>query len=221
MKILIAAATSFELEPFINSLNGKEYESPHEFYICLTGVGMLHTASNLTKAIVSFKPDIAIQAGIAGAFNCSLKLGDIVLVKSEQYGDLGIEDKTAYLDIFETGLIDPNVFPYEEGRLINPTDKLITGGNLPLVKGLTVNKVSGETGTILFRSKKYECDIESMEGAAFHYVCLNEEIPFVQLRAISNYVEPRDKSRWKIDLAIKNLNDYLIKELLENEYGKV
>jgi futalosine hydrolase len=39
---------------------------------------------------------------------------------------------------------------------------------------------------------------------------LQENIPFVQLRAVSNYVEIRDKSKWNIPLAVENLNIQLI-----------
>ena len=48
--------------------------------------------------------------------------------------------------------------------------------------------------------------IESMEGAYVHYVCIKENIPFIHLRAISNYVGERDKSQWQIKLAINNLH---------------
>jgi futalosine hydrolase len=40
-----------------------------------------------------------------------------------------------------------------------------------------------------------------------------EGIPFLQLRSVSNYVEIRDKSKWNIPLAVKQLNDKL-KELI-------
>jgi futalosine hydrolase len=49
-----------------------------------------------------------------------------------------------------------------------------------------------------------------MEGAAFHYVCLLEKAPFAQVRAISNYVETRDKSKWQIPTAIQSLNQWAI-----------
>jgi futalosine hydrolase len=49
-----------------------------------------------------------------------------------------------------------------------------------------------------------------MEGIAFHYACKQAKIPFLQIRAISNYVTPRNKSEWEIPLAIQNLNQYLI-----------
>ncbi len=54
-----------------------------------------------------------------------------------------------------------------------------------------------------------------MEGAALHFVCLRERIPFLQLRTISNKIGERDKTKWNIGLAILNLNAELI--LLLNE----
>ncbi|MBK7884081.1 MAG: hypothetical protein IPJ81_10000 [Chitinophagaceae bacterium] len=45
-----------------------------------------------------------------------------------------------------------------------------------------------------------------MEGAALQYVCLQEKIPFIQIRGISNYVGERDKLKWKMKEAIFNLN---------------
>ena len=58
--------------------------------------------------------------------------------------------------------------------------------------------------------RKYNVMVESMEGAAFHYVCLQEYIPFVQLRAVSNFVGERDKTKWQMREAIENLNRELI-----------
>jgi len=46
-----------------------------------------------------------------------------------------------------------------------------------------------------------------MEGAAVFYVCSMEHIPFLQLRAISNRVELRNRRAWKMDLALANLSD--------------
>ena len=53
--------------------------------------------------------------------------------------------------------------------------------------------------------KTFAADIESMEGAALHYVCLLQKVPFLQLRSISNKVGVRDKTKWKIKTAIDNL----------------
>ena len=49
-----------------------------------------------------------------------------------------------------------------------------------------------------------------MEGAALHYVCLHEKIPFLQLRTVSNYVGERNKTKWNIADAFENLNLELV-----------
>jgi futalosine hydrolase len=49
-----------------------------------------------------------------------------------------------------------------------------------------------------------------MEGAAFFYACRQFNIPCLQIRAVSNYVEKRNRDNWDIPLAIKNLNNFAI-----------
>lgn len=100
--------------------------------------------------------------------------------------------------------------PFTDKELIN-TLSLVPESlqGLPQAAGVTVNTVSGSTASIARLGQKYRPDVESMEGAAFHYSCLVEQVPFVQLRTISNYVEVRDKSRWNIPLAVENLNGTL------------
>ena len=55
--------------------------------------------------------------------------------------------------------------------------------------------------------EKFNPGIESMEGAALHYVCLLQKVSFLQLRSISNMVGERDKSKWAMKEAINNLNE--------------
>jgi futalosine hydrolase len=54
-----------------------------------------------------------------------------------------------------------------------------------------------------------------MEGAAFFYACARVELASIQLRAISNWVEPRNRDAWNIPLAISNLNQSLAQLLSE------
>jgi futalosine hydrolase len=49
-----------------------------------------------------------------------------------------------------------------------------------------------------------------MEGAALHYVCLMENIPFLQIRSISNYAGQRNKAKWNFNDSIQNLNRELV-----------
>jgi futalosine hydrolase len=77
------------------------------------------------------------------------------------------------------------------------------------VKAITVNTVHGKDESIQRVIKKFHPDIESMEGAAFFYVCMMEKIPCIQLRSISNRIERRNRADWDILLSLSNLNEVL------------
>ena len=74
------------------------------------------------------------------------------------------------------------------------------------VEGITVNTVHGEEESIKRVLSRVNPGVETMEGAAFFYVCKREGQACAQIRAISNYVEKRDKGSWEIELALKNLS---------------
>lgn len=223
MNILLIAATEAEIAPLTTFIGteGKQvsegiYEfREHRIAICITGVGMVQAAYHITKSVATGTYDIAIQAGIAGSFDRNIPLGEVVKVTSEQFGDLGAEDHDTHLDIFEMGFLQADAHPFEQQLLKAPVVTTINTEGLRQVKSLTVNTVSGNERTIKRLIERYGCDIESMEGAAFHYICRAEKLPFIQVRAISNYIEPRDRSKWQIGTAVKSLNDWLVKALQE------
>ncbi len=203
MKVLIVAATEGEIVPLPTS--------PKEDVTSLiTGVGMVATTYALTKHLQKNKYDLVLQVGVAGSFNPNIPLGSVVFITADQFADLGAEDHDKYLDIFEMGLTGRNSAPYTNGSLLTPLLPVHEKIMLPKIKGITVNTVSGNEPTIRKRAEKYGADVESMEGAAFHLVCLQENVPFAQVRAISNYVTPRDKSKWKMKEAVGSLNKWLI-----------
>ncbi|GEP95978.1 futalosine hydrolase [Chitinophaga cymbidii] len=209
MKVLITAATLPEIKPLADWLE-QERTDGKEIKVLITGIGMFSTAYQLGKHLAAERPDLAIQAGIAGSFRRDWAIGDTVLVKQEVLGDLGAEDNGQYQDLFDIGLWQYDMPPFTHHHLINTLQRLPAGAHRLLQgTGVTVNTVSGSAPTIARLEQKYQPDLESMEGAAFHYCCLQENIPFLQLRAISNYVEVRDKSKWNIPLAVQNLNNTL------------
>lgn len=215
MNVLVVAATEVEIGPFIEYLQSTSPPAGMEVNTLISGVGMVATTYALTRHLQTHKYDLVIQAGVGGSYSTDLHLGEVVFITSEQYGDLGAEGQDKYLDIFEMGLLAENTPPHINGKLNTPPLPVHEKISLPHVSGLTVNTVSGNERTIELRKEKFCCQVESMEGAAFHYVCLQEKAPFAQVRAISNYVTPRDKSQWKMKEAIINLNNWLI-EFLEN-----
>ncbi len=202
MQILLTAATANEIELFINIYPNID--------ILITGIGVPSTMYHLQKRLHQVDYDIIIQAGITGAFSDELNLAETVLVKQDTFGDLGTEEKDLFTPCIASGLINPNEFPFADGWLINSTGIPKTS-ILKSVKAVTVNKVSD---SIIQKQQLLDAfypQIESMEGAALHYICLQEEIPFVQIRTVSNYVGERDKTKWKINEAFENLNDELLK----------
>lgn len=210
MNIALAAATPREIEPVQQYLSERLYLKGHNrFSLVLTGVGLVSTTYTLAREWREHPPDIAIQAGIGGSFHTRYEPGEVVAVEDEILGDLGVQEQD-WQDVFDMRLADPDQFPYRRGSLPNPHQGLLQKTQLPLVRGLSVNQVSTDPLLIRQRYQKYHPHVESMEGAAFHHVCLLENIPFVQLRAISNRVGERDKSRWHMAEAIHNLNEALI-----------
>jgi futalosine hydrolase len=175
--------------------------------IHVTGVGMPDTIYNLTKLLTTKKYDFVIQAGIAGSFNKSIAIGEVVMVHSEAFADMGAEDHENFINVFDLGLVQADEHPYTCGRLLAPSLPLAV--DLKKVSGITLNTTSGNQQTIDKLAARFAADVESMEGASFFYTCLKEGVAFMQVRAISNYVEPRDKSKWNIGLAVHNLNGWL------------
>ncbi|GAB62751.1 MAG: futalosine hydrolase [Candidatus Jettenia sp.] len=222
MKVLIVAATYFEIKPLLLSFGQTDDEEfsmktfqYHQLSldVLITGVGLMQTAYFMGKAFVNTTYDLALNFGIAGSFNKNISIGEVVNVTEEQIADLGAEDKEGFLDVIELKLLNPNRFPYNSGKLINKTpDWAQEIPNLrATVKGISVNTVHGNQYSIDKIIQKYQPDLESMEGAAFLYACLIEHIPCLQIRAISNYIENRNKGTWNIPLAIENLNETAMK----------
>lgn len=204
MSILIVAATELEIAPFI------ALDLPVD--ILITGVGAPAAIYHLQKRLQEKKYKSVIQAGIAGSFTSGLALGETVIVERDCFADVGINEKGVFTHIFDTNLANKNVFPYNDGWLVN--DKLVKEKvPLPLVNAVTINTISDSIKQKNILLQKFGAQIETMEGAALHFVCLQEKINFLQLRSISNEVGERDKSKWKMKEAIANLNKELVRLL--------
>ena len=60
----------------------------------------------------------------------------------------------------------------------------------------------GNERSIAAISERFSPQVESMEGAAFMSACLMHQVPFAQVRAVSNIVERRNRDAWKMAEAI-------------------
>jgi futalosine hydrolase len=219
MRILIAAATKPEIDLLISDFgfrisdsggNGNEYTltTDHSPLTALiTGVGMVATAFALGRHLATNQYDLVINLGIAGSFDKNVVLGEVVEVVEDQLSELGAEDDESFLPIEALGFGE-SVFKTDT-RLSFYSDQ-----QLKQVSAITVNTVHGRELSIRKLTGRILPQLESMEGAAFFYACKQAGVPCLQIRAVSNYVEKRNRDAWQIGLAIKNLNSFAV-ELLK------
>jgi futalosine hydrolase len=206
MNLLIVSATEIEIAPFLKENNKAD--------VLITGVGIPATIFHLTKKLLQINYDMVIQAGIAGTFNNGINLEEVVLVREDTFADIGIEENGNFINLFETGLMNKNDFPYKNGWLVN-NNSILKKNQFSVAKAITINKITDDHLQLKGLQQKFGAEIESMEGGAFHYVCLQQKINFLQIRAISNTVGERDKTKWQLKNAIENLNKELL-QLIEN-----
>jgi futalosine hydrolase len=213
MRVIISAATVAEWMPSFLNINalytGESQRLKLQFH--QSGIGMLPAGFALTKLALEDKPELIIQVGIAGTFDQNLELGSVVVIDEETIGDLGVEEDGKWKDLFDLKLEKSSYHPFEKRKLPNQWLSKYNLLGLKEVNGITVNEISTNQDRIQKLIKKYNPTIESMEGAALHYVARESNIPFIQIRAISNYIGERDKRNWQMKLAIDNLNQTLLK----------
>ncbi len=213
MRIIITAATVGEWMPGFLNMNtlytGESQRLKVRFH--QSGVGILASAVSLTRLVSEEKPDLIIQAGIAGCFDPNIPLGKVVVVKEEILGDVGVEEDGKWKDLFDLKLEKSNYHPFEKRKLPNPWLNTYNLLKLPELTAITVNEITTQQARIEQLKKKYGAVLESMEGAALHFICREANIPFIQIRAISNYIGERNKANWKMKEAIEALNEALVK----------
>jgi len=203
MRILIVAATAFE----VDKLSHESRVRNQDVELLVTGAGMVATAFALGRHLAGKKYDLAINLGIAGSFDRGIALGEVIEITEDTLAELGAEDDEDFITIDKLGFGESS---------FRPTYSLPESFGLKKANAITVNTVHGNDASIKKLSGYIDAQIESMEGAAFFYACRQAELPCVQIRAVSNYVEKRNRDAWQIGLAIENLNTFageLLKKL--------
>jgi len=208
--ILVVAATAKEINPFIELTRTGDINNAD---ILISGIGLTASTYHLVKQLALKKYDLVIQAGVAGCFDPRIALGAVVAVKQDAIADQSVVELERLKTLFDLNLVPQDQYPYKKGWLINTNKEVLKKTKLKIVKGISVNQISTSKQMIKFYRDVFDPVTESMEGAALHYVCLMENVPFVQIRSISNYIGERNKKKWDMMDSIANLNDTLIKTI--------
>jgi futalosine hydrolase len=204
--ILVVAATAKEITPFIELTRTGGLDN---IDILISGIGLTASTYHLAKQLELKKYGLVIQAGVAGSFDPKIPLGTAVAVKQDAIADQSVVELQKLKTLFDLKLVPQDQYPYKKGWLINPNKEILKKTKLKIVTGISVNQISTSKQMIKFYRDAFDPVTESMEGAALHYVCLMEDIPFLQIRSISNYIGERNKQKWNMMDSINNLNKTL------------
>jgi|SRR4030095_3740238 len=207
MNILLIAATAKEIAPFFEYY--RNTKRAQDIDILITSIGLTAATYHLLKQINLKRPELVIQAGVAGCFDEKLPLGEVVVVKKEAIADQSVIELNQLKTPFDLELLPYDQFPFTKGWLVN-NHELLEKTTLKKVRSISVNEITTSMQRVKFYQDVFKPVTESMEGAALHYTCLMEKIPFIQLRSISNYITERNKENWDMKQSILNLNKELI-----------
>lgn len=215
MRILVTAATPIEISPFLENLRtAHSFKKEIQIDVLITGIGLTASTYTLGKQVQLKRPDLVIQAGVGGCFDRSIPTGTVMAIKQEAIADQSVIELNALKTLFDLKLVPENQYPFTRGWLVNKNE-VLKKVKLKKVRGISVNEITTDKKKVKFYQEHFNPVVESMEGAALHYVCLMENIPFIQLRAVSNYIAERNKKNWNMKESIINLNIALTR-LLNN-----
>lgn len=197
--ILAVAATKLEMKPFFQL-------TEREKTACLslvTGVGPVETAVRLALFLAGCdeKIDLVINFGVAGAYvgqSGHPKYLDICLAEEEIFGDFGFCSGNG-IEYFENPEFGKSRFSMDRQWLKRAKQALENNG-ISFRSGsfITVNCASAtlRRGNMLQQTWQGLC--ENMEGAAVARICQEFDLPCLEIRAVSNYVEDRNPATWKL-----------------------
>lgn len=211
--VLVVTAVRAEAEAVAGGLGGAEPTrlGPFPLWRCASadvlagGVGMAAAAAAAAYALARSAYRLVVCAGIAGGFMPPTSIGDLVVADAVHAADLGIVTDAGLvpLDVAgaEPGLPEPN-------PIATPLRAaLLVGGLAPTVGGVvTVCGVTGSEDRSEELRRRYPRAVaEAMEGYGVGVAAVQADVPFAEVRAVSNRVGRRERERWDIPTALASL----------------
>jgi futalosine hydrolase len=156
----------------------RELAEPAGWLALHCGVGPVEAAATTAAAIAALRPDAILHVGIAGARQSSgLLPGAFVIGSESRYCDLDVPADWA------PGSVTASASLLAAAQRLLPDSPTLPIG--------TSARVGGSTG----------CAVEAMEGFGVLRAAQLAGVAAIEVRAISNIVEERDRARWHFDAA--------------------
>ncbi len=185
-----------------------------------TGIGKVNAAAIAAAALSNFVSGEVWNVGCAGAYQDSgMGIGDVLVADNCLCADEGIltQDGPAPSSgigiplVLKNGRAFYDHFPPGDHicqiRTILPEGVYGPGPSGAGFKvrygpSLTVGMTSGDVKTASDRFHRFGALAENMEGSAIAQTCLLFDVPFLELRGISNMAGEREKASWDIPAAV-------------------
>jgi futalosine hydrolase len=173
-----------------------------------TGMGKVNAAQAATALLETREVRGVVGFGIAGAYPGSgLDTGDVALATAAVYGDEGVHAPDGWMSTEGIGipLLEAegvrrfNEFPLDPGR-VHAARAALAAAGIAVRTGpfVSVSACSGTAALGREMAARFGALCEGMEGAAVAHVCALYGVPFLEVRAVSNHVEDRDLTRWRM-----------------------
>jgi futalosine hydrolase len=168
-------------------------------------------AAITTATLLTLGPgyDLVVNAGIAGGFRGRAEIGDVVLADQVIAADQGVVTDEGFSTLRDLGL------PGNGGHAMGNAEhrSRLARGPYRLLGGdiLTLSCMTGTDARAAELAARYPRAVaEAMEGYGVIEAVRRDyrsDIPFAEIRAISNLIGRRDRSTWNIPLAFGALAD--------------
>ena len=215
--VLIVASVSPELAPILDQLNaprsaavgrrpGAEGElGGRDVCVLECGIGKAAAAASLAAALETRPISSVLAIGVGGAYpGAGLAPRDLALASEEIFADEGVETPAGWqgYEAFVVSSGAQNRIALD-GELVERARTAL--GGVAAGPFATVSTCSGTDLVARRMQKRWGAIVESMEGAAWALVARRYDIPFVELRAVSNLAQDRDVKTWDLPGAIAAL----------------
>lgn len=169
------------------------------------GVGKVAAAVAMCEVLARRRPRGVLLFGVGGAYpsrhrqGAALQVGDVVFVDPDAFGDEGVATPQGFLDLPALRLPGVPQLAGLGGAAAAAAQQRLGVG---VVSGTTVSTASGTDELSAALAARTGAAVESMEGAAVAFACARAAVPFLQLRAVSNWTGDRDRGGWDLPRAV-------------------
>jgi len=184
---------------------------------CIVGIGPVGAALSIGTLLERFPQTTGIvNLGICGSFDmANFPMGCPCVADAEIWPEYGVHTSQPGPEEMFNHQMLPSVSLFPANHLDLAPDaaaramRLALPDSWPIGRSITVAGVSGDEDRATFLHSRYNAATENMEGFALALAARRHQLPFLQIRTVSNPVGTRDKTKWSFPAALGALPSIL------------